>query len=351
MQNIVQIKKNLCPAKPALWVRGYCIHQGERDIGFINSGPLPPRYLLSGASGLLGSALRGALAARNCNILQLVRRRPTAPNEFQWNPTGAPAISNPEAFEDLTAAFHLSGANLAAHRWSPRYKREMVESRVESTRALSATLARLRRPPQVLMVASAIGIYGNRGEELLDETSPTGTGFLADLCRRWEEASRPAARAGIRVIHLRFGVVLAPGGGALGKMLPFFRMGLGGKLGDGRQYMSWIAQTDAVAALLFLLDQPAASGSYNITAPNPVSNAQFTRMLAAQLHRPAFFSAPAFALRLGLGEMANEGLLASTRAYPARLMAAGFQFAYPNLVHALPAVLNAGGGPAKVDNR
>lgn len=219
----------------------------------------------------------------------------------------------------------------------------MLESRVESTRALSATLARLRRPPQVLLVASAVGIYGNRGDELLDETSQAGTGFLADLCRRWEEASRPAARAGIRVIHLRFGVVLAPGGGALGKMLPWFRLGLGGGLGDGRQYMSWIALSDVVAALLFLLDHPSASGAYNITAPNPVPNAQFTRMLAAQLHRPALFSVPAFALRLGLGEMANEGLLASTRAYPARLMAAGFQFAYPNLVHALPAVLKAGG--------
>lgn len=296
---------------------------------------------------MLGTALRGALAARKCNILQLVRRRPTAPNEFQWDPTGAPAISNPEAFEDLTAAFHLSGANLAAHRWSAAYKKEMLESRVESTRALSATLARLRRPPQVLMVASAIGIYGNRGEELLDETSALGTGFLADLCHRWEEASRPAVRAGIRVIHLRFGVVLAPGAGALGKMLPWIRLGLGGKLGDGRQYMSWIVLPDVIAALLFLLDQPAASGSYNITAPNPVPNAQFTRTLAAQVHRPAFFSVPAFALRLGLGEMADEGLLASTRAYPARLMAAGFQFAYPNLVHALPAILKADGSAAR----
>lgn len=216
----------------------------------------------------------------------------------------------------------------------------MLESRVESTRALSATLARLRRPPQVLMVASAIGIYGNRGDELLDETSHEGTGFLADLCRRWEEASRPAARAGIRVIHLRFGIVLASGG-ALGKMLPFFRVGLGGRLGDGRQYMSWIALPDAIAAMLFLLEQPSAAGAYNITAPNPVTNAQFARTLGTQLHRPAIFSIPAFALRLGLGEMANEGLLASTRAYPARLMAAGFQFAYPNLVHALPAVLKA----------
>lgn len=347
MQNIVQIKKNLCPAKPALEFRGYCIHQEEREIGFINSGALPPRYLLSGASGMLGSALRRGLAARNYAVLQLVRRQPATPNEFQWNPIGAPAISNPEALEDLTAAIHLSGANLANHRWSARYKKELIESRVESTRSLSATLARLRRPPQLLMVASAIGIYGNRGEELLDETSALGTGFLADLCRRWEEASRPAARAGIRVIHLRFGVVLATGGGALGKMLPWFRFGLGGKLGDGRQYMSWITLPDVVSALLFLVDQPGASGSYNITAPNPVTNAQFTRMLATQLHRPALFSVPAFALRVGLGEMANEGLLASTRAYPARLMAAGFQFAYPNLVHGLPAVLKAGGSTTR----
>lgn len=296
---------------------------------------------------MLGTALQGALTAQNRAILRLVRRPTTAPNEFQWNPTGAPAISNPEALEDLTAAFHFSGANLAGHRWRDGYKKELLESRVESTRALSAILARLRRPPQLLMVASAVGIYGNRGDELLDETSAPGTGFLADLCRRWEEASRPAARAGIRVIHLRFGVVLAKSGGALGKMLPWFRFGLGGKLGDGRQYMSWIALPDAVAALQFLLDQPAASGSYNITTPNPVSNAQFTRILAAQLHRPSFFSVPAFALRFALGEMADEGLLAGVRAYPARLMSAGFQFAYPNLVHALPAVLNASGSTAR----
>ena len=279
------------------------------------------------------------MAARNYTVLQLLRRSPTAPNQFQWDPAAAPAILNPEPFEDLTAAFHFSGANLAAHRWTPAYKREMLQSRVESTRALAATLARLRCPPRVLLVASAVGIYGNRGDELLDETSPPGSGFLAGLCRQWEEATRPAARAGIHVLHLRFGVVLAQRAGALSRLLPLFRLGLGGKLGNGNQYISWIAVPDLVSALFFLLDLPSASGAYNITAPNPVTNAQFTRILATQLHRPALFSVPAFALRLALGAMADEGLLASTRAYPARLVAAGFQFAYPSLVHALPAVL------------
>jgi uncharacterized protein (TIGR01777 family) len=318
---------------------GYCIHQEEIKISFINSGSPQPRFLLSGASGLLGSALRSAMAARNYSVISLLRRPPASPDELQWNPEAKPAIAQTQALENLTAAFHFSGANVGARRWSAAYKREIFRSRVDSTHSLAVTLAGLRHPPRMLLVASAVGIYGDRGDEMLDETSAPGRGFLADVCREWEEAARPAARAGIRVLHLRLGVVLSRDGGALGRLLPLFRMGLGARLGNGEQYMSWIAMPDVLAAMFFLLETPDASGAYNITAPNPVTNAQFTRMLAGQVHRPAFMSVPAFALRLAMGQMADEALLASARAYPARLIAAGYQFAYPSLIHALPAVL------------
>jgi uncharacterized protein (TIGR01777 family) len=289
---------------------------------------------------MLGTALRETLAGRGATVLQLVRRPPAAPNQFQWDPPSAAKLSCPEVFENLTAAIHLSGANLADKRWSSSYKREMVESRVGSTRALAASLARLSRPPKMLLVASAVGFYGSRGDEMLDETSTQGSGFLPDLCRQWESAAEAAATAGIRVLHLRFGMVLAPGQGALARLLPIFQLGLGGEIGNGRQYMSWISLSDLVSAVLFLLEKEDANGPYNLTSPNPLTNAQFTRLLAAQLHRPAFFSVPAFAARIALGQMADEALLASTRAYPGRLTAAGFQFTHPSLVHALPALLS-----------
>ena len=319
---------------------------------------------------MLGTALRQALASRRLPFLQLVRsatpsavsktqsigpaviqpgelcaapaNRPRAvgealPAQFPWDPALTPPV-DPLALEGFTAAIHLSGANLAARRWTPAYKREMIQSRVQSTHALATTLAGLRHPPQMLLVASATGIYGNRGPELLDETSLPGSGFVADLCRQWEAASQPAVDAGIRVLHLRFGVVLGPGG-ALARLLPIFRLGLGGQLGNGRQFMSWISLHDALAAIFFLLDAPPITGPFNFTAPNPVTNAQFTRALAAQLHRPALLTVPAFALRLALGEMASEVLLSGARAYPARLAAAGFHFTHASLVHALPAAL------------
>jgi len=285
---------------------------------------------------MLGAALRETLAARNLSFLQLVRSSPAEPDQLQWD--AASAISHSDGIEDLTAAIHLSGANVAAHRWTPEYKREIIDSRVNSTRALATALAGLRHPPKALLVASATGIYGNRGDELIDETSPLGTGFLAETCRQWEAAAKPAADAGIRVLYLRFGVVLGPDG-ALGRLLRVFRFGLGGQLGNGRQYMSWISLPDALAAVLFLLESPDLSGPINVAAPNPVTNAQFTRALASQLHRPAFLTVPAFALRLALGEMADEALLSGVRAYPAKLAKAGFKFSHASLIHALPAVL------------
>ncbi|MGB8260064.1 MAG: TIGR01777 family oxidoreductase, partial [Terracidiphilus sp.] len=214
-----------------------------------------------------------------------------------------------------------------------------AESRAGSTRALASVLAGLRRPPKTLLVASATGFYGDRGAEMLDETAEAGAGFLPLLCRDWEAAAAPAVEAGIRVAHMRLGVVLTPDGGALGRMVPLFRLGLGGRLGSGRQWMSWIALDDVLAAILFLLERPDLAGPVNLTAPNPVTNAEFTRTLARQLGRPAFLPAPAFALWLAFGQMADEALLASARVYPARLSSSGFRFAYPTLAPALAAAL------------
>jgi uncharacterized protein (TIGR01777 family) len=321
---------------------------------------------------MLGHALQLAMAARHLPVLQLVRPSPNRsprwfganrpidatshepgegkaepakailvaiPGQFPWNPAASSPVAHPEVLEGFTAAIHLSGANVAARRWAPTYKRELTLSRVQSTRALATTLARLRHPPEALLVASAIGIYGNRGEELLDETSAPGSGFLADLCQQWEAAAQPAAEAGIRVVHLRFGVVLGPGPGALARLLPIFRLGLGGPLGAGRQWMSWISLTDALAAILFVLDTPALAGPVNLTTPRPVTNAEFTRTLAAVVHRPAILPVPAFALHMALGQMADEALLSSARAFPSKLTAAGYHFVHPDLAQALAAAL------------
>jgi hypothetical protein len=298
---------------------------------------------------MLGTAVRQALAAPGYEVLQLVRRDAagpdrSAPSQFasgqlKWNPRASTPIRDTAPLEALDAAIHLSGASVAAHRWTPAYKRELWTSRVESTRRLAAVLASLRQPPKTLLVASAVGFYGNRGDEILDESANPGNGFLADLCNEWEAAARPATEAGMRVVHTRFGVVLSRGSGALGKMLPLFRLGLGGRLGSGRQWMSWISLADAVAAILFAMEAPALAGAVNVTAPQPVTNAEFTRALGRAVHRPALLPAPTFALRLALGEMADEALLASARAVPARLTGAKFHFAHPTLEEALAALL------------
>lgn len=288
---------------------------------------------------MLGGSLRRALAALGIPALQLVRSATTAKDQLVWNPAATPAVAGLEALEGCAAAIHLSGANVAGQRWTAAYRREMTASRVDSTRALATLLASLRTPPQALLVASAVGFYGDRGDELLDETSLPGKGFLAELCQQWEAAAQPAVEAGIRVVHLRFGVVLGPGPGALARMLPHFRLGLGGRLGSGRQWMSWISVEDAMRAVLFALETPALAGPVNLAAPSPITNAEFTRELARQLRRPAFLPAPAFALRLALGQMADEALLASARAVPSRLLVAGFRFAHPTVDKALAAAL------------
>lgn len=301
--------------------------------------PIKSSVILSGASGMLGTAVRQALAGKEVPTVRLIRRKPAGKGELEWNPGTDPAIPDTSRLEGATAAIHLSGANVAAHRWTQSYRREMIASRVDSTRRLATALAQLRNPPEVLVMASAIGIYGDRGDELLDESSTAGDGFLANLCRSWEAAADPARQAGIRVVHLRFGVVLGRGEGALQQMLPPFRVGLGARIGSGRQWMSWVGLDDVVSAVLFALERSSLAGPVNVTAPTPVRNTEFTRALGRQLGRPAILSVPAFAVKLMFGQMGKEALLASARVYPKKLMDAGFPYSMPDLEQALAAVL------------
>jgi uncharacterized protein (TIGR01777 family) len=287
---------------------------------------------------MLGSAIRAALRQQGASVLSLVRREPAGPDELRWDPSGS-GIDSRQQLEGLDAAVHLSGANVASHRWTAAFKREMTESRVGTTRVLSEALASLKKPPPVLITASAVGYYGDRGDTILDEDSPAGQGYFPELCAAWEDATRPAEDAGIRVVHLRFGMVIGRNGGALARLAPLFRLGMGGRLGNGRQWMSWASQSDAVSAALFTLGNPGLSGPCNVVAPQPVTNAVFTRELARAVHRPAILPAPAFALRLAFGQMADEALLASTRAVPKRLLDAGFAFAHPTLPTAFAAAL------------
>ena len=243
------------------------------------------------------------------------------------------------AAEGADVVVHLAGESVASGRWTEQRKRAIHESRVAGTRLLAEGLAALRRRPRVLVSASAIGFYGNAGDEVRTEASPLGSGFLAEVCRDWEAACSPAIEAGIRVVKLRIGLVLAPGGGALARMLPIFRMGLGGQLGDGTQWMSWVTLHDLVRIVALAVDDDAIDGPVNAVAPAPVRNADFTRALAAAVHRPALLPVPAFVLRLLAGEMADEMLLSSTRAAPQRLTERGFRFDHPELETALRAEL------------
>lgn len=296
------------------------------------------KVLFSGATGTIGSALVRAAHADRIQAVQLVRHKPASASEIQWNPDAAVPVSDSAPLEGIGAAIHLSGANLSSHRWTADYKRQIVESRVNSTRALVNMLKSLRQRPSVLLSASATGIYGDRGDEILTEESTPGRGFIADTCLAWEAEAAQARALGIRVVHLRFGVVLSPEGGALNHMLPFFRLGLGGNLGHGRQWMNWIALSDAVRAIFHLIGS-TIDGPVNFAAPNPVTNAEFTRALGRALHRPAMIPAPAFALNIAFGEIADEVLLASTRAVPDRLLGSGFSFELPRLDDALKAIL------------
>lgn len=304
--------------------------------------------LLTGASGLLGTALLRAFHATGTPCLQLVRTpAQVKDSSILWNPAATSCVQPTDwlRLEGARAVIHLSGENLAAGRWTQTRKQRIAQSRITSTHNLSALLAQLHTPPPVLLCASAIGFYGDGGDALLTEESPAGTGFLPELCTAWEQAADPARERDIRVLHLRLGMVLSGFGGALAAMLPLFRLGLGGRLGSGGQWMSWIALDDAVRAVLHLLDASALAGPVNLVAPHPVTNAEFTRTLARILHRPAFLPAPAAALRLLLGEMADALLLSSTRVVPARLLADGFVFEHATLDQALHAALLASAAP------
>lgn len=290
---------------------------------------------ITGSTGLIGSALVRALRDEGRTVLRLVRRRPAAGDEVRWDPFGEVDAA---ALEGVDAVVHLAGAGIGDRRWTSCYKRQIRDSRVEGTRTLARALAAMDRPPAVLVSASGTGFYGDTGDRAVDEGAPGGSGFLADVCRDWEAAALPAAEAGIRVVHPRTGLVLAREGGLLGRTLPLFRAGLGGRLGTGRQWMSWIALADEVAALRFLIDGDL-DGPVDLTAPEPVTNAVYTRTLGRALHRPTLLAVPATALRLALGGFADEAALVSQRVLPARLGKAGFRFRYPDLAGALAGIL------------
>ncbi len=291
--------------------------------------------LVTGASGLVGSAVVAALESEGHRVTRLRRDGGAGPT---WNPAAHTIDLTPAP--PLDAVIHLAGESVGA-RWTAGRKRRIRESRIGGTRLLCEALGRLPVPPRVLVCASATGFYGDRAEEWLDETSPSGAGFLAGICRDWEAATAPAEAAGIRVVPLRFGIVLAGQGGALEKMLPPFRLGLGGQLGAGRQYWSWITLEDVVRAVNYALNNPDLHGPVNVTSPNPVTNREFTAALGRVLRRPVFLAVPRFAVSLLFGEMGREALLASARVRPARLLASGFQFRCPDLELALRSALGS----------
>ncbi|MEN6494294.1 MAG: TIGR01777 family oxidoreductase [Thermoguttaceae bacterium] len=294
----------------------------------------PLEVCLSGSSGLIGSTLASFLRSGGHGVRRIVRKEPDGdPNVIAWD--SAHGTLEAEKLEGADAVVHLAGESIASGRWTEAKRTRIRESRVQGTRELAAALSRLQTPPKVLIVASAIGYYGNRGDAMLDEDAGPGRGFLAEVCQQWEAAVEPAAEHGIRVVHARFGIVLSPHGGALAKMLPLVRLGLGGRLGDGQQYWSWVSLDDVVGAIHHAIITPTLTGPMNVTTPNPVQNVEFTKTLARILGRPAILPAPAAALRLALGDMADEMLLASTRAIPHRLFAAGYEFRHPTIDAAL----------------
>jgi uncharacterized protein len=295
---------------------------------------MPAKILVSGSSGLIGAALVPALQSNGYEVVRLVRGA-SASGRVGWDPARPLA---PESVSGFEVIIHLAGESIVG-RWTEAKKRRIRESRVQGTRALAAALAKAPQPPRLLISASAIGYYGNRGEETLREDSSSGDGFLPEVCREWEAAAEPASKAGIRAVQMRFGVVLSALGGALQKMLLPFRMGVGGKVGNGRQWMSWIAIDDLVGAIQHVIKTDTLRGPVNGVGPGPVRNAEFTRTLASVLSRPAIFPMPGFAARLAFGQMADELLLASQRVEPAKLMASGYVFQKPDLSTALEDIL------------
>jgi uncharacterized protein (TIGR01777 family) len=294
------------------------------------------RIVLSGASGLIGSALAPALRARDHDVLRLVRSEPSAADEIRWDP--AAGELDPARLTGVDAIVNLSGENLGK-RWTDARKRAIMDSRVQSTDLLARTAAGLDPRPSALVVASAVGYYGDRGDEILTEESSGGSGFLADVVTAWEKAADPAREAGIRVVHMRQGIVLSKDGGALKPMLLPFKLGAGGRVGSGKQWWSWIGMDDLVAGYAKALEGDLA-GAVNATAPNPATNEQFTKALGSALHRPTVLPVPAFAARALFGEMGDAMLLGGQRVLPARLVEAGFDFSAPTLEIGMKRALN-----------
>ena len=295
------------------------------------------KIIISGASGLIGKPLVKKLSLAGHEVVQLVRRTPNA-NESRWNP--ATGQIDASVIDGADAVIHLSGASIGDRRWTTKYKQELVESRTKSTALLASTIANCAKKPSVFLSGSAIGIYGPRGDEELTEQSSNGSSFLADICKQWEAAAKPAVDAGVRTVYLRTGIVLTPLGGALKKQLPLFKLGLGGKFGDGRAWQSWISLDDELAAIEHLLTAKV-SGAVNLTAPNPVTNADFTKTLARTIKRLAILPIPKFGPQLLLGaELADALLFTGQRVMPAELLKSGFVFKHSTIEVALRALLN-----------
>ncbi|MDH6704330.1 uncharacterized protein (TIGR01777 family) [Kitasatospora sp. MAA19] len=300
------------------------------------------RIAVTGSTGLIGSALVRSLLADGHEVVRLVRHRsrtgpqPDGSTAIGWNPLLGQVER--DGLAGVEAVVHLAGAGVGDHRWTDSYKREIRESRALGTETLAVALAELKEPPRVLVSASAVGWYGQTGDRVIDEDSPAGRDFLAEVCVEWEAAARPAERAGIRVVHPRTGMVLSAAGGAGARLFPLFKLGLGGRLGNGRQYWSFISLADQVAALRFLIDRDDLSGAVNLTAPDPVTNAGLTAALGRALGRPTPFPVPEAVLKVVLGELAVE-VVGSHRVVPRRLLDAGFRFAHPDVDSAVRAAL------------
>ncbi len=289
--------------------------------------------LISGATGLIGSALIPELEGGGHRVIRLSRSRSSAEDTIRWDP--ASGALDASRLGGIDAVVHLAGESIAEGRWTPQKKRRIMESRRQGTRLLAETLAGLSEPPEVMVSASAVGYYGDRGNELLREESEPGSDFLAEVCKVWEAAADPAREAGIRVVHPRMGIVLSTKGGALGRTLPVFKLGAGGRIGSGRQWWSWVTLDDVVGTIMHALGNDSVRGPVNVGSPNPLTNAEYTKVLGKVLNRPTIFPLPAPAARLALGELADALLLASQRMEPAKLKETGYDFRHPELESAL----------------
>ncbi|KPI18638.1 protein of unknown function DUF1731 [Actinobacteria bacterium OK006] len=307
----------------------------------MNDSPLAPdsrrsRVAIAGASGLIGSALTRSLTADGHEVVRLVRRAPRGKDEVRWDPDGQ--RMNAAGLAGCAAVVNLAGAGVASRRWTEAYKRKILDSRVRGTATLAAAVASLDERPRVFVNGSAIGFYGETGDRVVDESAPPGEGFLPSVCVAWEGAAAPAREAGVRTVFARTGLVVAREGGAWGKLFPLFKAGLGGRMGDGRQYWSYISLHDEVAAIRHLIDTSSLSGPVNLTAPTPLTNREITEAMGRVLHRPTVFPTPAPLLRLALGDMSGD-ILGSQRVHPTRLLSSGFTFAFPSIEEALRAAL------------